>query len=148
MADESFSIVFLRNATAYGPSPGMRFDIVLNDLCALAWTQKRIAMISDGTPWRPSYTLRIFAKRRCALEAPGSAVNGEIFNVGSTSENYRIRDIARIVASVFPGCEVTMGPPGGDNRSYRVSFERSQSACPDSGRAGRRKRGHGVEAAV
>ena len=131
MADESFSIVFLRNATAYGPSPRMRFDIVLNDLCALAWTQKRIAMISDGTPWRPVVHIEDICEAiRCALEAPGSAVNGEIFNVGSTSENYRIRDIARIVASVFPGCEVTMGPPGGDNRSYRVSFEKIAIRLP------------------
>ena len=67
---------------------------------------------------------------RCALEAPTPDVNGEIFNVGATSENYRIRDIATIIASVFPGCKVTMGPPSGDNRSYRVSFEKIATRLP------------------
>ena len=131
MASDSFSVVFLRNATAYGPSPRMRFDIVLNDLCALAWTQKRIAMISDGTPWRPIVHIEdICEALRCALEAPAAAVNGEIFNVGATTENYRIREIAAIVASVFPGCEVTLGKPGGDNRSYRVSFDKIAAQLP------------------
>jgi len=131
MADDSFSVVFLRNATAYGPSPRMRFDIVLNDLCALAWTRRKIAMISDGTPWRPIVHVEdICEAMRCALEAPASSVNGEIFNVGTTSENYRIREIAGIIATVFPNCEVTMGPPSGDNRSYRVSFEKIATRLP------------------
>jgi nucleoside-diphosphate-sugar epimerase len=131
MASDNFCVVFLRNATAYGPSPRMRFDIVLNDLCALAWTQKKIAMISDGSPWRPIVHIEdICEALRCALEAPASAVNGEIFNVGSTSENYRIREIAEIIASVFPDCEVTTGPPSGDNRSYRVSFDKIANQLP------------------
>lgn len=131
MADDSFSVVFLRNATAYGPSPRMRFDIVLNDLCALAWTQKKIAMISDGSPWRPIVHIEdICEAMRCALEAPSSAINGEVFNVGSTSENYRVRDIANIIASVFTDCEVTTGPASGDNRSYRVSFEKIATQLP------------------
>lgn len=131
MAGDSFSVVFLRNATAYGPSPRMRFDIVLNDLCALAWTQRRIAMISDGTPWRPIVHIEdICEAMRCALEAPSAAVNGEIFNVGATTENYRVREIAAIIASVFPGCEVTLGKPSGDNRSYRVSFDKIETRLP------------------
>lgn len=131
MADADFCVVFLRNATAYGPSPRMRFDIVLNDLCALAWTEKRIAMTSDGSPWRPLVHVEDICEAvRCALEAPANAVNGEIFNVGTTTENYRIREIARIVASVFPGCEVTLGPPGADHRSYRVSFAKIASRLP------------------
>lgn len=131
MADADFSVVFLRNATAYGPSPRMRFDIVLNDLCALAWTQKRIAMTSDGSPWRPLVHVEdICEAMRCAVEAPESAVNGEVFNVGRTSENYRIREIAQIVAAAFPGCEVSAGPPSQDNRSYRVSFEKVASMLP------------------
>jgi nucleoside-diphosphate-sugar epimerase len=131
MADDRFSVVFLRNATAYGPSPRMRFDIVLNDLCALAWTKKKIAMISDGSPWRPLVHVEdICDAVRCALEAPADSVNGEIFNVGRTGENYRIRDIAQIVASVFPGCEVTMGRPSGDTRSYRVSFDKIATRLP------------------
>ena len=73
MADDKFSVVFLRNATAYGPSPRMRFDIVLNDLCALAWTRKKIAMVSDGSPWRPIVHIEdICEAMRCAAEAPSA----------------------------------------------------------------------------
>jgi nucleoside-diphosphate-sugar epimerase len=131
MASDRFSVVFLRNATAYGPSPRMRFDIVLNDLCALAWTNKKIAMTSDGSPWRPIVHIEdICEAMRCAAEAPADAINGEIFNVGATSENYRIREIAQIVAQAFPGCEVSAGPPSQDNRSYRVSFDKIAAKLP------------------
>lgn len=131
MADADFCVTFLRNATAYGPSPRMRFDIVLNDLCALAWTKKKIAMVSDGSPWRPIVHIEdICESIRCTLEAPPAAVNGEIFNVGSTPENYRVREIAAIVAEAFPGCEVTAGPPSADNRSYRVSFDKIATRLP------------------
>ena len=131
MAGGGFSAVFLRNATAYGASPRMRFDIVLNDLCALAWTKKKIAMISDGSPWRPIVHVEDICQAvSCALVAPEDAISGQVFNVGATTENYRVREIAEIIASVFPGCEVTMGPPGGDNRSYRVSFEKIASRLP------------------
>jgi nucleoside-diphosphate-sugar epimerase len=131
MANDKFCVVFLRNATAYGPSPRMRFDIVLNDLCALAWTTKRIAMVSDGSPWRPIVHIEdICEAMRCALEAPAASINGEVFNVGKTEENYRIREIAEIVAAAFPGCEVSAGPPSGDNRSYRVSFEKIATRLP------------------
>ena len=142
LASGDFCVTFLRNATAYGPSPRMRFDIVLNDLCALAWTRNKIAMVSDGSPWRPIVHIEdIIEAVRCVLEAPESAVNGEIFNVGSTEENYRIREIAQIVAEVFPGCEVSVGPPSDDNRSYRVSFEKIKTklagfACRWSAKAG------------
>jgi nucleoside-diphosphate-sugar epimerase len=128
MADGDFCVTFLRNATAYGPSPRMRFDIVLNDLCALAWTRKKIAMVSDGSPWRPIVHIEdIIRAVYCTLEAPADAVNGETFNVGATGENYRIREIAAIVAEAFPGCQVTAGPPSNDTRSYRVSFEKIRS---------------------
>jgi nucleoside-diphosphate-sugar epimerase len=131
MASADFCVTFLRNATAYGPSPRMRFDIVLNDLCALAWTKKKIAMVSDGSPWRPIVHLEdIIEAVCCTLEAPADAVNGEIFNVGATSENYRIRELAAIVAEAFPGCEVSAGPPNGDKRSYRVSFEKAREKLP------------------
>lgn len=131
MADDRFSVVFLRNATAYGPSPRMRFDIVLNDLSALAWTRKKIAMVSDGSPWRPIVHVEdICEAMRCAVEAPADAINGEAFNVGSTAENYRVREIAQLVADAFPGCEVTAGPPSADNRSYRVSFSKIESRLP------------------
>ena len=131
MASRDFSPVFLRNATAYGPSPRMRFDIVLNDLCALAWTKRRIAMTSDGSPWRPLvHVLDICEAISRSLEAPAEAVRGKIFNVGQDSENYRVREIAQIVASEFPGCEVSAGPPSADNRSYRVSFARIHAELP------------------
>lgn len=131
MADDKFSVVFLRNATAYGPSPRMRFDIVLNDLCALAWTRKKIAMVSDGSPWRPIVHVEdICEAMSCAVEAPADAINGEAFNVGSTAENFRVREIAQTVADAFPGCEVSAGPPSADNRSYRVSFAKIESSLP------------------
>jgi nucleoside-diphosphate-sugar epimerase len=131
LAERDFCVTFLRNATAYGPSPRMRFDIVLNDLCALAWTRKKIAMTSDGSPWRPIVHVEdIIEAMGCALEAPADAVNGEIFNVGATGENYRIREIAEIVGRSFPGCEVTVGPPSGDNRSYRVKFDKIATRLP------------------
>jgi nucleoside-diphosphate-sugar epimerase len=131
LADANFCVTFLRNATAYGASPRMRFDIVLNDLCALAWTTKRIAMTSDGSPWRPIVHIEdISAAIRCVLDAQISEVNGEIFNVGQNSENYRVREIAQIVTEVFPGCELTAGKPSADNRSYRVSFDKISTKLP------------------
>ncbi len=131
MASADFSVVFLRNATAYGPSPRMRFDIVLNDLSALAYTRRKIAMISDGSPWRPIVHIEDICQAMiCAVEAPSRTINGEVFNVGANSENYRVREIAAIVAEAFPGCEVTAGPPSADNRSYRVSFDKIAEKLP------------------
>jgi nucleoside-diphosphate-sugar epimerase len=132
LADDNFSPTFLRNATAFGASPRMRFDIVLNNLAGLAWTTKKIAMISDGTPWRPLvHALDICTAIKCALEAPRESVHNEIFNVGSSRANYTIRQIAEIVADHFPGCETTFGPSGGDNRSYRVNFDKIHSKLPN-----------------
>jgi nucleoside-diphosphate-sugar epimerase len=123
LASKSFSPTFLRNATAYGASPRMRFDIVLNNLAGLAWTTKSIRMTSDGSPWRPLvHGLDICRAIGCVLAAPIEAVHNEIFNVGDTEHNYRVRQIAEIVGEVFPGCEVTFGTSGSDNRSYRVAF--------------------------
>ena len=132
MADPRFCVTFLRNATAYGASPRMRFDIVINDLSALAWTKRKIAMTSDGSPWRPVVHVEDICRAiRCVLRAPQEAVNREVFNVGSDSENYRVREIAQIIAGVFPGCEVTTGSSAGDNRSYRVRFEKIRRHLPD-----------------
>jgi nucleoside-diphosphate-sugar epimerase len=131
LATDQFSPTFLRNATAYGASPRMRFDIVLNNLAGLAWTSRRIAMISDGTPWRPLvHVLDICKAIRCALEAPRESVHNEIFNVGHNEDNYQVRDIAAIVSKAFPDCEVTMGNSGGDNRSYRVRFDNISGRLP------------------
>lgn len=132
MADQSFAPTFMRNATAYGASPSMRFDIVLNNLAGLAWTTKKIAMTSDGTPWRPLvHGLDICQAIIRVLEAPREAVVNEVFNVGDTEHNYRVREIAEIVGEVFPGCEVMFGPPSPDNRSYRVSFEKIRKHLPE-----------------
>ncbi len=131
MADDEFSPTFLRNATAYGPSPRMRFDLVLNNLAGLAWTTKQIRMTSDGTPWRPlAHVLDICEAIACTLEAPKEAVHNEIFNVGDTEQNYRVREIAEIVSGVFPGCELTVGTDHSDTRSYRVSFDKINSRLP------------------
>lgn len=129
--DRRFTVVVLRNATAYGPSPRMRFDIVLNDLCASAWTGRRITMTSDGSPWRPLVHVEdICDAMRCALEAPADSVSGQVFNVGRVGENYRVREVAEAVARELPGCEVVVGPPAADNRSYRVSFEKIAVGLP------------------
>lgn len=131
LADEKFEPVFLRNATAYGASPRMRFDIVLNNLAGLAWTTKKIAMTSDGSPWRPIVHIEdICTAIICALEAPADSIHNQVFNVGANSENYRIREIAEIVKEAFPDCEVTFGPSGGDNRSYRVNFDKIHTSLP------------------
>lgn len=132
LADKNFCVTFLRNATAYGPSPRMRFDIVINDLCALAWTTKRIAMTSDGSPWRPVVHVEdICAAVKCTLEAAPEVVNGQVFNVGQNSANYRVRELAQIIADVFPGCQMSLGASGADNRSYRVSFDKIGSHLKD-----------------
>ena len=131
MAGADFSPVFLRNATAYGPSPRMRFDIVINDLCALAWTTKKIAMVSDGSPWRPVVHVDDICQAiHRSLVAPDDAVRNKVFNVGQNSDNFRIRELAQIVAAEFPGCEVSVGPPSGDTRSYRVNFDRIHRELP------------------
>ncbi len=131
MADDTFSPTFMRNATAFGASPRMRFDIVLNNLAGLAWTTKEIKMISDGTPWRPLvHALDIAKAIICTLKAPREAVHNEIFNVGDTQQNYQVREIAEIVARVFPGCQLSFGDLESDNRSYRVSFDKINSQLP------------------
>ena len=131
LADDNFSPTFLRNATAYGPSPRMRFDLVLNNLAGLAWTTKQIKMTSDGAPWRPLvHVIDICRAMAFALEAPREFVHNQIFNVGDTAENHQVRKIAQIVAASFPGCELVFGESGGDNRSYRVSFDKIHSRLP------------------
>ena len=131
MADDNFSPTFMRNATAFGASPRMRFDIVLNNLSGLAWTTNEIKMTSDGTPWRPLvHALDICKSIACALEAPRDIVHNQVFNVGDTSNNYRVKEIAEIIAGVFPGCQLSFGDQGADNRSYRVSFEKINTTLP------------------
>jgi nucleoside-diphosphate-sugar epimerase len=132
LADAHFSPTYLRNATAYGVSPCLRLDLVLNDLVAWAYTTGRVYIKSDGTPWRPIVHIRdITAAILSVLAAPQSAIHNETFNVGQTEENYRIRDLADIVADTVPGCRVEYAPDGGpDKRCYRVNCDKIRRVLP------------------
>lgn len=131
LANDDFSPTFLRNATAYGPSPSMRFDIVLNNFAGLAWTTQEITMTSDGSPWRPLvHVLDICEAIARTLEAPRETIHAQIFNVGDSRENYQVKDIARVVAETFCGCRVILGSSDNDKRSYRVSFDKINTQLP------------------
>jgi len=132
LAGPHFSPVFLRNATAFGASPRMRFDIVLNNLAGFAWTTNEIKMTSDGTPWRPLVHIADICEAIVlALRAPREHVHNEIFNVGDDAQNYRVSEVADIVGRVFEGCKVSLGQQGGDNRSYRISFQKIRRHLPE-----------------
>lgn len=131
MADDNFSPVFFRNATAFGASPRQRFDLVVNNLCGLAWTTGVIKMNSDGSPWRPLvHGLDIARAILCALDAPTEAIHNQILNIGAPEQNYRIKQVAEIIGDVFPGCQISFGSQGADNRSYRVSFDKVKRQLP------------------
>jgi nucleoside-diphosphate-sugar epimerase len=132
LADDRFCPTFMRNATAYGVSPRLRLDIVLNDLVASALTTGLVYIKSDGTPWRPIVHIRdIIAAAIAALEAPVEAIHNEIFNVGITEENFRVRELAEFVAEVVPGCHVEYAAEGGpDLRCYRVDFGKINRHIP------------------
>jgi len=132
LADGSFTPVFLRCATAYGVSPRLRFDIVLNNLVAWAFTSGKILLKSDGSPWRPIVHIQDIARAfLAALDAPASAVSAQAFNVGRDDQNYRIRDLAAIVRETVPGCEVAFAEGAGpDKRNYRASFARIARVLP------------------
>jgi nucleoside-diphosphate-sugar epimerase len=132
LADDNFSPTYMRNATAYGVSPRLRLDIVLNDLVAWAYTTGRVYIKSDGTPWRPIVHIRdIIAAVIAVLKAPRETVHNQTFNVGRNDENYRVRELAEIVAEIVPGCRVEYAPGGGpDLRCYRVNFDKIGRLLP------------------
>jgi nucleoside-diphosphate-sugar epimerase len=135
LADSGFAPVSMRNATAYGASPRLRLDIVLNNLVGWAHTTGAINLQSDGTAWRPLVHVRdISAAAIALLDAAPDAIRGEAFNIGSEQQNYRIRDLAEVVRDVMPECEVTFAEGAGtDPRSYRVDFGKLERAFPDLG---------------
>ena len=131
LADEKFSPTFLRNATVYGPSARMRFDIVVNNLTGMAWTESEINLVSDGSPWRPLVHIEdIIEVVELFLSSPIERIHNQIINIGFTSENYQIREIAEIIQEVFPDCKVSLGTTDHDNRSYRVSFDKLRDLFP------------------
>ena len=132
LADDDFSPTYMRNATAYGASPRLRLDVVLNDLVAWAHTTGKILIKSDGTPWRPIvHICDIIGAMLSVLEAPREAVHNETFNVGRTEENFRIRELAAIVSDTIPGCHVEYAHGGGpDKRCYRVNCDKIRRVVP------------------
>jgi nucleoside-diphosphate-sugar epimerase len=133
LADDSFSPTFLRNATAYGVSPRHRFDIVLNNLVAWAYTTGLVYLKSDGSPWRPIIHIEDICRAFIAvLNSPREVVHNQAFNVGINEENYRIRDLAEIVRETVPGCRVEYAPDAEpDKRTYRVDFSKIKQMLPE-----------------
>lgn len=132
LADDAFTPVSLRNATAYGFSPRLRADIVVNNLVGWAYLTGEVKVLSDGTPWRPLvHAEDIAGAFLVLLDADARAVSGQAFNVGRQGENHRVREIAAAVAATVPGCQVNItGEAGNDPRSYRVDFSRLTRAVP------------------
>lgn len=133
MADDSFSPTYLRNATAFGVSPRLRFDLVLNNLVAWAFATKRVFLKSDGTPWRPIVHIEDISRAFiAALHAPRELIHNEAFNVGRTDENFQVREIAEIVADTIPGCQIEYADDAGpDKRTYRVNCDKILRVLPE-----------------
>ncbi|HNB51059.1 MAG TPA: SDR family oxidoreductase [Anaerolineales bacterium] len=133
IADDTFSPTFMRSATAYGLSPRLRFDLVVNNLTAWAFTTGKVLLKSDGTPWRPLVHVEDMSRAfMAALQAPREVVHNQTFNVGQTKENYRIRDLAEIVSEVVPGSQVEFAPDASpDQRNYRVDCSKIAQTLPE-----------------
>ena len=132
LADDRFSPTYLRNATAYGASPRLRADLVVNNLVGFAFTTGRVLILSDGSPWRPLVHVEDIATAFLAvMEAPRDAVHNQAFNVGLNDENYRVREVAEMVREAVPGSVVTYAEGGGpDTRDYRVDCSKIRRAVP------------------
>lgn len=128
LADDGFSPIMLRNATAYGWSPRLRLDLVINDFVARAVTTGRIEIKSDGTPWRPVVHVEDISRAfLAALTAPREQVHAQAFNIGRTSENYRVSELAEMVRAAWPECRVDYATGGGpDKRCYRVNCDKAE----------------------
>jgi len=133
LASDDFSPTFLRCATAYGVSPRLRFDIVLNNLVAWAFTSGKVLLKSDGSPWRPIVHIEDISRAFLAvLSVPRERVHAQAFNIGRNDQNYRIRDIAQIVKETVPGCEIAFADDAGpDKRNYRADFSKVASILPE-----------------
>ena len=134
LADDSFSPTFLRNATAYGVSPRLRVDVVVNNLVGYAHTTGEVLIQSDGTPWRPLVHVDdIAAAFLAVLEAPRELIHDQAFNIGSSAENYRIRTVAEIVEEAVPGAQASFAAGAGpDKRSYQVDCNKIAAVLPAS----------------
>ncbi len=132
LADDHFSPVYLRNSTAYGVSPRLRADLVVNNLVGFAYTTGEVLIASDGTPWRPLVHVEDICRAfLAALDAPRELIHNQAFNVGQTKENYQIRDVASMVESVVPGSRVKYAEGGGpDLRCYRVNCDKIARILP------------------
>ncbi len=132
LADDSFSPTFLRNATAFGVSPRLRFDLVLNNLVAWAFTSGKVYIKSDGTPWRPIIHIEDISRAFvAALGAPAELVHNQAFNVCRTGDNYQVRELAEIVQDVVPNCTVQFAADAApDKRNYRVDGSKIQRMLP------------------
>jgi nucleoside-diphosphate-sugar epimerase len=132
LASDEFSPTFLRCATAYGASPRLRFDVVLNNLVAWAFTSGKVFLKSDGTPWRPIVHIEDISRAFLAvLEAPRQVVHNQAINIGRNDQNYRIREIAGIVKETVPGCEIAFADDAGpDKRNYRADFSKVARVLP------------------
>jgi nucleoside-diphosphate-sugar epimerase len=133
LAGDTFSPISLRNATAYGVSPRLRLDVVLNNLAGWAFTTGRIRLLSDGSAWRPIVHVRDIGRATLgALSAPRDRVHDVAVNVGASAENYRVRELAELVHEELPACDVEIaGASYADPRSYRVDFSRFESLLPE-----------------
>jgi len=143
-AGKSFSPIILRNATAFGPSPRMRFDLAINNLAAWAFTTHQVKLESNGNAWRPfAHVLDIAEAVVAVLAAPKSKVHAQIFNVGGIKANYQIKDVAEMIAHIIPGSKVVVSSKSADKRNYRVNFSKIHVLLPDF--SGKRTVNQGID---